>query len=264
MSSQELSSELRHLLDEGRHTSDALLHRLKSDPDPVEVVSFLEKLSQVDERRSRLLDQYRKQASLSRKREEEWSIRQFVLRALEQIGVPQATGFLEDYVYATELVEAKSRGMGALRRDEFRAWSRQRERPRVAYVVPALDETGSAASRWLARSDWPLADRIVVDGAEDLWALYRVRALQSAYRAAGTGTDALFVPLIDRYAREALGDELATETTEDSPASLKRMSGTVDARIEALEKRLKPARERAASRLSDKTEEQLLWGVTGR
>src|SRR4051794_30895434 len=111
MSSEELPSELRNLLVHGREVSDALLERLDGDVDPVEVVGLLEGLALVDERRTRLLEQFRKQASSMRRREEERSIRQFVLRALDQVAVPQTTGFLEDYLYARELVEAKSRGM---------------------------------------------------------------------------------------------------------------------------------------------------------
>src|SRR5207237_510324 len=139
----------------------------------------------------------------------ERSIRSYVLEALHEVGTPQTVGFLEDYLYASKLVEFKSRGVGALRRDEFSAWhtDRQKDRMRVAYIVPCLDENGPKATGWMARSDWPLPKRLIVPGAEELWSTSRVVALIGAHREALEEQGALFTERITRYAREALGDD---------------------------------------------------------
>ena len=63
MSSPESTAELRNLLVEGAKTSEHLLHRLEQDADPVEIVGLLEALALVDERRMRLLEDFRKRAS---------------------------------------------------------------------------------------------------------------------------------------------------------------------------------------------------------
>jgi hypothetical protein len=258
MPSTELLSELRGLLIHGNEVSDRLLDRLEDTPDPVEIVSLLESLSLTDERRGHLLDQLRKEASSLRKREEERSVRQFVLRALDRIGTPQTTGFLEDYLYATELVEAKSRGMGALRRDEYRAWARLRDTPRVAYITPCLDEDGNAVARWMSRSDWPLERRLMVGDAEELWAAQRILALAEGYRAADADGEALFLPLIARYAHETIGDGL--EPGEDD----RWVDDVVHAareRQSELGPRVTRAQERVAGRLTDADELRRFWGI---
>jgi hypothetical protein len=258
MPSTELLSELRGLLVQGNEVSDRLLDRLDDSPDPVEIVSLLESLSVTEERRAHVLDQLRKEASSLRKREEERSIRQFVLRALDRIGTPQTTGFLEDYLYATELVEAKSRGMGALRRDEYRAWARLRKTPRVAYITPCLDEEGSAVARWMSRSDWPLARRVMVRDAEELWAAQRVLALADGYRAADADGEALFLPLIARYAHETIGDGL--EPGEDD-RWVADVVHAARARQSELEPRVTKAQERVARRMMEAGEVRRFWGI---
>jgi hypothetical protein len=262
VSSDELLTELRGLLVQGNEVSERLLARLEMTPDPIEIVSLLESLALSDERRAHVLDQLRRDASQLRKREEERSIRQFVLRALERIGVPQTTGFLEDYLYATELVEAKSRGMGALRRDEYRAWHtlRDRGRPRVAYIVPCLDEDGRPVPRWMSRSDWPLARRFVVESAEELWQARRVRALVDGYRHSDTEAEALFTPLVSKYAREVLGEDAVPDLVEPNMST-----EPIAAAARRVEKRLEPhvvaAQERVAAKFAYAEEAQRFWGM---
>jgi hypothetical protein len=258
MSSPESTAELRNLLVEGAKTSEHLLHRLEHDANPVEIVGLLEALALVDERRMRLLEDFRKRASSLRKREEERSIRQFVLRALDQIGVPQTTGFLEDYLYATELVEAKSRGMGALRRDEYRAWARLRDQPRVAYVAPCLDEEGRAVPRWMSRTDWPLERRLVVHDAEELWKVRRLLALVEAYQSSDPDSEALFVPLLDRYAHEVCDNQ---HEAAEGPAWFEAVAQAARDRRAELEPAVMTAQERLAEQFADGDELRRFWGV---
>lgn len=259
MKPDQWNDELRDLLVQGREVSEDLLSRLEQGADPIEIVGMLESLAVVDERRQRLFHRLRKEASSLRRREEDKSIRKFVLSALDEVGIPQTPGFLEDYLYATELVEVKSRGMGALRRDEYRAWDRLRDRPRFAYVVPCLDEEGHAVPRWMGRSDWPLAQRIVVDGAEELWRLKGVTALAEDYRRAEGASRSLFVPLIERHASEALADEAVELDLDD--ASIEKVVSAVRARERELAPRVTRAQERVAARLGEFEEAERFWGV---
>lgn len=268
MTTTDLTAELRDVLVDGQGVSGELLARLESlgelgaAADPVEIVNLLEALARIDERRAGLLDRFRREASSLRRREKERSIRQFVLRALDQIGTPQTTGFLEDYLYTTELIEAKSRGMGALRRDEYRAWDRLRDRPRVAYIVPCLDEEGRAVPRWMARSDWSLASRLTVGGAEDLWALQRVIALLQGYQESDPNSEALYRPLIERYASEALNGEFAVTIAGDRTWA-DELRGAVSRRRDDLAQAVAASQEQAANRLADLDEARRFWGLSG-
>ena len=66
--------ELRELLRHSKEVTASLLKKLDGPVDLVDLVSGLESLATLDERRARLLDQFRKQASSLRQREEERSI----------------------------------------------------------------------------------------------------------------------------------------------------------------------------------------------
>src|SRR3954451_13733682 len=117
MESELQRGELREKLDAMREVAGELLVRLDADDvSPAEIVGMLEALAQLDRDRAELLRHYRSVAAARLRREAELSIRQYVLEALDEVGTPQAVGFLEDYLYASKLVEFKSRGVGALRR----------------------------------------------------------------------------------------------------------------------------------------------------
>jgi hypothetical protein len=260
MSAADPRAELHELLEREHGVTGAVLGRLDVDAEAVEIVRLLEELALIDERRSRLLDWFRAEASSMRRREEERSVRQFVLSALDDLGTPQTAGFLEDYLYATEFVEAKSRGMGALRRDEYRAWDRLRDRPRRAYIVPCLDENGRPVSRWLSRSDWQLHRRLIVEGAAELWAVGRVIALVKAYHGSQTEGAAIFGPLVDRYAEEALGDTVSAAVTHDDEW-LENVRERATEKWSRLEPQVLAAQERAAERLGELPEERSFWGL---
>src|SRR5437868_261691 len=125
--------ELRETLGAMREVAGDLIVRLDADDDvsPAEIVGMLESLAQLDRDRADLLEHYRSVAAAHLRRKAERSIRKYVLEALEEVGMPQAVGFLEDYLYASKLVEFKSRGVGALRRDEFNAWHTDRQKNRM-------------------------------------------------------------------------------------------------------------------------------------
>ncbi|MDP9280016.1 MAG: hypothetical protein M3P00_11415 [Gemmatimonadota bacterium] len=257
--------ELRELLLGSRRITDELLARLEEhDLQPSEVISLLESFALVERRLAPIVEQLRTATSQQRQREEERSIRQFVLGALQEIGVPQTAGFLEDYLYASDLVVLKTRGLGALRRDEYRAWDRQRRngRPRLAYVVPCLDESGSPVARWMARSDWPLRERLLVPGAEELWEAHRLRALIDGHGEAADDGDVLFLPLIERYAGELFED--GTELGALDSEGLERLRAKAEKRIATQERAVSQARDRTARRFEKWDEPTRLWGKADR
>lgn len=190
------------------------------------------------------------------------SIRQVVLDALEEIGIPQPVGFLEDYIYARNLVQFRSRGVGALRRDEYRAWDRDRfhDRRRPAYIVPCLDEAGHPLAGWMARSDWTLSQRLLVPDADAFWNAARVKSMITAYRAADEDAAPIFEPLIERYATEVLGEGTAALQV-DAVNRFDRVEDAIVERIESLEESVRSAQSSAATQLQDLEEEKQLWGV---
>ena len=230
-----------------------------ADPDPSNLVAVLEALVLLDQQRAQLLERIRVEASDTRRRQEERSLRQFVLRALDEIRVPQTAGYLDDYVYASERVVLKSRGFAALRRDENRAW-RRRPGHRVAYIVPCLDARGQPVPRWMGRSDWDLRERVVVGEAEALWSWSRIPALFRAWRGSEDEiTEALYVPLINRYYREATGDEDFTESAD--PHWLDVVESEAERHLKPLRREVRSASDDLARRLSELTQEEQLWGA---
>jgi hypothetical protein len=222
-------------------------------------------LERLDDRRNQLLRTLREEATEARKREEERSVRQFVLRALDEMRVPQNAGFLQEYVWAREAVDLNTRGFGALRRDERRSWHRFPGR-RLAYIVPALDVEGRALARWLTRSDWTLERRIVAaGGGERILELQKLRTLLNA-RQGQEEHDELgdpFSPVIEKYAREVLD---VTPPRGDRAAGCESWFDDVAQRVDAELAQLGPvvaeARLAAASLLARSSEEEQLWGVS--
>jgi hypothetical protein len=257
-------AELLDTLVASHDQTGSLLGSLRrGEVDPVELVARLESLALLDSRMGELLELARRQASTVRRRDEERSIRQFVLQALAEISVPQTAGFLEDYVYARERVVVSTRGFGALRRDENRAWRRSTpERRRRAYIVPCLDDTGVAVPRWMARSDWPLRSRIALPQAQALWRWTRVLVLAQLSREQDDDTVAtLLAPAVRKYALEATHDE--AEPAVELPDSVPELEQLASHEAERLGRDLEGAVERVAASFADLEEEKQLWGATG-
>ena len=121
---------------------------------------------------------------------------------------------------------------------------------------------GRSVARWISRSDWPLADRLVAEGAEELWKLARIRTLEEASRESDTQAEALFVPLIERYAREALGDEAVDELGAPEEGVVHLVSAARE-RTKVLEPSVRQAQSELAERLAELPEEQRFWGTPG-
>lgn len=254
-------AELRHVLLDQRSLLDQLL-ALTGDPavPTTQLIDLVGALERLDHRREQLIPLLREQASQSRRREEERSVRQFVLRALDEIGSPLNAAFLQEYIWARERVDLNTRGFGALRRDERRAWDRHPRR-RLAYIVSALEPDGRPLSRWMARSDWPLEKRVVLPGDERLLDLAKLRALLAARRERDPGDPSdPYEPLIKKYAVPLFEqDPKSVDDVDDRDGWLEEVRRLVDAALE--QPAATVARRRvAAKRLAELPEERQLWG----
>ncbi len=232
-----------------------------------QLAHWAEWLERLDDGRDDLIRALREEATEVRKREEERSVRQFVLRALEELESPQNAGFLQEYAWARYGVDLDTRGFGALRRDERRSWNRNPGRRR-AYIVPTLNEDGRPLARWMARSDWPLERRITVAGdgqrlldLRKITALFQARLASDQQREPG---DPLGL-LIERYARDILTYRPVVDDDSDKrEARIAELREKADAESSDLADRVAKAQRAAAARLGGRPEEQQLWGVSTR
>lgn len=257
-----LRAELDTALSSERDALDRLIAQVR-DPavDPVALVGAAESLERFGRIRSRLVRGLQGIASESRRRQEERSVRQFVLRGLATIGCPQNAGFLEEYVWVSERVSLDTRGFGALRRDERRAWGRHPGQ-RLAYIVPCLDAEGRPVAKWMSRSDWPLHARIAVKGAAELFGLRKVACLLQAERRCGDGQGyERFVPLIERYGESILEWEPAPIMDEERVDWLAAVNEEVNARLAQLTNSVEGAQFAVAATLETLSEEEKLWGL---
>ena len=119
----------------------------------------------------------------------------------------------------------------------------------------------------MARSDWPVEQRIVPAAGERLLDLDKIRALSDARRSSERQDepgDPLSL-LVDKYAREILGDGAVMD---DDPARretrMDEIAKRADAEAAPLARTVARAQHAAVSRLSMRSEEEQLWGVLGR
>jgi hypothetical protein len=266
MVDQELTgsrAELQAVLLEQRGFLTQLLDRAADPHVPAgQLVDLVDVLERLDDRRDQLLQALREEASDARRRQEERSIRQFVLRALDEIEWPQNAGFLQEYVWARERVDLNTRGFGALRRDERRAWGRNPGR-RLAYIVSALDDEGRPLSRWMARSDWPLERRLVLRDDERLLELMKLRALFAARRERDPSDLAdPYESLIEKYGAALF--ELEPPPVDDRDGRerwLEDVGHLVDGAFDLLATDRAARSRAAAERIAAGSEEEQVWGV---
>lgn len=268
VSASDLRGELRNVLMDQRGIIDMLLGSAEDPSVPAaQLAHWAEWLERLDDRRDGLIRALREEATEDRKREEERSVRQFVLRALEELGSPQNSGFLQEYVWACYGVDLDTRGFGALRRDERRSWNRNPGRRR-AYIVPTLDAHGHPLARWMARSDWPLEDRITLEGdGQRMLDLCKLLALFKARLADGPQDqpgDPLGL-LIEKYARDILSSKaVADDDAASREFRLAEVQESANAELSLLGPRVSSAKLAAAAVLAERSEEEQLWGISNR
>ena len=111
--SSEPRREFRDLLYRQKQLTDQLLGGL-DDPNvsSVGLVELIEAIERLDGRKAELAGVFRAEASSLRRREEDRSIRQVILRALEFVSSPQPAWFLQEFVWARDRIDLKTRGFG--------------------------------------------------------------------------------------------------------------------------------------------------------
>ncbi len=254
--------KLRKVLRQERDFLDRLIAQA-DDPDvpAARLVDLVEELEHLDEQVEELIRRLREETTEERRQEEERSVRWFVVRALDGIGLPQNAAFLQEYMWARDRVDLDTRGLGALRRDERRSWERNPGR-RPAYIVPALGADGTAVSRLMARSDWPLEQRLVLADDERLRDLAKLRALFAARGEVDAGDLPAFQVLIEKYARALFPQEPAQAGDSMSrEASFEPVRRRAETELARLQKATAAQRDKAATRLKRLPEKQQLWGT---
>jgi len=254
-------AQLRGALYEQRQAIDRLLLML-DDPDASLVVLMdqLEALDHLNEYRFKLAKSFSGHASETRRLKAERSVRQYVLQALEVLSVPLPAGHIQDFVWVNDRVELNTRSFGALRRDESRAWRRSAGQRRVAYVVPALDPGGHAQAKWMARSDWPLWQRIAVDGAGRLFDLkWLIQLFETRSRLMEAGRAAPLEHLIRKYADEIL--DMVPSGGPVEPAWLASVRQAATAELDSLEPVVITRQREAQESLINLPEENKAWGL---
>ena len=255
--SQDNSRELREVLSQQKLFIEQLILGLDSpDTQPVRLVELFEATELLDRRKAELVRAFRDSVSSFRRREEDRSVRQVILRALEFVGSPQPAWFLQGLVWARDRIDLKTRGFGSLRRDEFRAW-RRRPGHRLAYIVPALDSDGRAIAGLLARSDWPLAKRLAVDGAQRLFALKGLkRVFRAREEALPQKISDPYWPLLERCVAECGISDPPSQQGDEAGQFL----AILCKEVRDLEEVLNPVFAERSHELTLLPDEQQLWG----
>jgi hypothetical protein len=232
--------------------------------EPELLVDQIDLLERLDDKRDELVGELRREATRLARRRGERSARQLLLAALARIGMPQQAGFLQEYVWACDRVDLDRRQFASLRRDEQRSWLKDPD-GRIAFVAPVLTETGEPLRGWMARSDWPLEQRIVLpDSTERLVDLRKIEAL---LHARGERRDpevhSPFDALLERYMETVF--ELPG-IVMSRPGSRKHwrklLADRAGHEAEQLRGGDQAARVRAAKQLAKLPPEQQLWGTS--
>lgn len=250
--------ELVATLEESLRVARRLAGDARDHDVPVaELVAQATMLGRLDERRDELIDQLRRTASAGiRAAQPGPPIREVVLTALDELGWPQNAGFLEEYLWAKHQLQLDSRAFASLRRDERRAWQRS-PGARTAYIVPALNQDGSANPRWLSSSGWELDRRVIASPeTERLLDLQKVATLRVRGSRGPLGT------LLERYAQLVLDIDpppVSAPTAQTITWRAHVRAHTTDL-ISQLRERDDARRKRIARRLARLPERDRLWG----
>ena len=204
--------ELVATLEEALRLQRQLVNDVRDEGVPVAgLVAQVSVLERLDDRRDELIAQLRRTASAGmRPARTSPPVREILLETLADFRWPQNAGFLEEYLLAKYQLQLDSRAFAPLRRDERKAWDRA-PGARDAYIAPALKPDGSPNPRWITRSDWDIDRRIVASPrTERLFDLYKIYVLAGrpgSAEASLRGHRGPVDTLLERYAKDILGDE---------------------------------------------------------
>jgi hypothetical protein len=281
---QNARGNLVQVLDRERHLLTELLRRAHDDhASPAEFAHLADLLDAEHERRNffirELREQAREEAARERPREDDRSVRKFVLAALQEIGSPAKAGFVTEYVWAVERVDLNTRGFGRLRKDEQDAWEDHhglrpdgkdrsvRRPPRPAYVVPGLNARGQKLPRYMVRSDWPAEQRVVLVPYDRLVELAKLSALFRARQQ--EGRDYPFAALgflIEKHAGQVLEDFDAPPPGTGALRErwFEQIRRQVETEIKKAAKETQEERRAAAKRIEGRSERDRILGLASR
>src|SRR5215813_15137919 len=260
--------QLVSILEEILRLQQRLVDDARNGDVPVaDLVAQVTVLERLDDRRDELISDLRRVASADlRARRPGPPIREVVLETLTDLRWPQNAGFLEEYLWAKRQLQLDSRAFAPLRRDERRAWERA-PRARDAYVVPALNQDGSANPRWITRSDWPLDRRIVASAQTerlfDLQKVYSLAGRPGSVDAHVRGSRGHVDALLERYAKQHLEVEPlpVSASPEDISAWRANVRAQVDTRIGEIRRDDEPRRKQIARQLASLPDHARIWGL---
>ncbi len=185
-------------------------------------------------------------------------LREQVLDALDELGVPAAPRVVSEFAEVRFGVRLPAARFASLRRDEERAFSKD-PASRPAWLVPAINATSlTAIPRIVASSSWEDERRVI--GARTLRAIHLrtilalLRVGKEAVPPIGGRSDRLDA-LLTRYAASVPG---AIEY--DAPFDLGRVEEATRAELRLVEEADREERETAARKLEKMPPRFRLWG----
>ncbi len=187
------------------------------------------------------------------------TLREQVLDALDELGVPVPPSTLSEFTQAIMGVEIAPSRFASLRRDEQNA-AKRNIAAKPAWVVPAISASHlNAIPRLLTSSVWPLERRII--GARTLRAnhLYVTLAFLTRYerlKAINAPQTGATETMVLRYARGIPG--AVKSGSPINPDDIRRAAKSELSSIEAEDQN---ERREAAQKLNGRSEHQKLWGM---
>lgn len=187
------------------------------------------------------------------------TVRELVLDAVDEIGVPVSPSTISEFSQATTGVGIPATRFASLRRDEERA-ARRDPASRAAWVVPALSTARlTALPRLFTSSAWEIERRLVGARSARVNHLRTTLAFLERFerlRAADASQASLMENLLVRFARGIPGAAPTGATVEGQ-----RIRAVVQGELEVIEPDDLQERREAAARLAKYRDRELLWGL---
>jgi hypothetical protein len=127
-------------------------------------------------------------------------LRSQVLDALDDLGMPAFTREVSQYLAAVKGDRIDPTRFGSLRAQEMKAYDGPH--PRSVYIAYGLTARGEAIKRYICRSDWDLAERVVAPTTGRVQHLRMTRRLCHLALNAEEGTQTVDIDLLKLYAAD--------------------------------------------------------------
>jgi hypothetical protein len=128
------------------------------------------------------------------------SLRSQVLDALDDLGMPAFSREVSQYLAAVKGDRIEPTRFGSLRAQEMKAFDGPR--PRAVYIAYGLTARGEAIKRYICRSDWDLAERVVAPTTGRVQHLRMTSRLCDLALSAEQGAQTVDIELLRMYAAD--------------------------------------------------------------